>query len=134
MARRAKRNSNKRDRQSLARETVDLALETDMKPKWQTLWETQGFNQKKIDDAHKAMKWIKAALDMPRCACRVDNEDSIVFIHETYGPYTNDYDERFKKFAWASNQFCADGVWSCNTPFGKFTVILEYFDNHCTGY
>jgi hypothetical protein len=58
----------------------------------------------------------------------------LTFIHETYGPYINDYEDKFKSFAWASNQCCADEVWIAHTPFGDFTVILEYFDNHCCGF
>ncbi len=99
---------------------------------WQTLWEAAGFDQNKIDNAHKALEWIKTALDMPRCTGRVENEKHLIFTHETYGPYVNDYHDKFKSTAWANNE--ADGVWTANTPFGKFVITLEYFDNHCTGY
>jgi hypothetical protein len=98
-----------------------------------SIW-SKGFSQKEWDNAHLALEWVKTALDIPRCACRVTDPGVLTFIHETYGPYINDYEDKFKSFAWASNQCCADEVWIAHTPFGDFTVILEYFDNHCCGF
>lgn len=55
----------------------------------------------------------------------------INIIHQTYGPYKEDYVEVFAKLDYVT---LTDEIYEVNTPYGKHRLEFEYFDNHCTGY
>lgn len=157
MARRAKRNSNKRDRQSLTKETVDLSLEAEMGKFTQTELEEaykqmQEERQQDNDRAKKALDWVKKALAMDRCTARIGSNGSylspypiefvLIFTHETYGPYKEDYIKILGTMPWATatptawiSGFTPLEAWyKVTTPFGDYSLTFEYFDNHVGGY
>jgi hypothetical protein len=98
--------------------------------------------------AYKAAEWLKQNLGigMSRCNCHVSNrshynwsaispfpsEYSLILVYETYGPHLNDYFDVLDNLPFITKN---DGdVYEAATPFGKYKIEFEYFDNHCTGY
>jgi hypothetical protein len=65
----------------------------------------------------------------------------IVCVHETYGPYLKDYEDRLNVAGWAKRNddwvygFKPDTpFYDIVTPHGNFKLTFDYFDNHWTGW
>ena len=104
-------------------------------------------------DAREAAKWFQEQLGFgtvhafaPRYGygtSPVRETYYLKLIHETYGPYQNDYEVRLqalpcvtatkpKVFGVTDRQ--GETIYEVDMPHGKYEVVFEYFDNHCTGY
>lgn len=53
-------------------------------------------------------------------------------VHETYGPYKEDWLKALGGMSWAKQ--LGPEVFEVTTPYGVYKTAFEYFDNHCTGY
>ena len=94
------------------------------------------------NNAVEAAKWLQAQIGVGHCHLDMDRFQSMMttpysarinlkLIHETYGPYMDQYTDFFDKATFATK---VGNAYEVDTPFGKFGITFEYFDNHCTGY
>lgn len=92
-------------------------------------------------NAEKAAEWLKTQLNMPNCKCYVKayfgtafedcSEPNIILVHETYGPYLEDYINVLNSALCVTKEAI---FYYVDSPYGRFRITFEYFDNHCTGY
>lgn len=60
------------------------------------------------------------------------NKYFLKLIHETYGPYKEDYIKKLDSSPWAKK--IDESTYEVTTPHGVYKTKFEYFDNHYAGY
>jgi hypothetical protein len=109
----------------------------------------QQMQQERLADAtqaDRAAEWLKQQLGLSRCSVHGSNMGcwgqfssvspykqiyNLRLVHETYGPYQEDYVALLDKMPSVTK---TGDVYEVDTPFGRYKIVFEYFDNHCTGY
>ena len=114
------------------------------------------------ENAQKAAKFLEEKLGFGNCIAESDEINqyissinstySLKLIHQTYGPYLDQYFEKLDKMPEASKTevvkqagvsgiFAEDsidnkhhGKYQIKTPFGDYKIWFEYFDNHFSGF
>ena len=88
----------------------------------------------------EAASWLKKELKMTRCNCLARPSFGpiwpgvlpvLVLVYETYGPDISEYKDILDKMPCVTKD--ANSNYQVDTPYGKFRIDFEYFNNHCLG-
>jgi restriction endonuclease len=154
MAHRAKRNSNKRDRQFLSRETVDLIAEVEMSKKFSQQELVAAFEQmreERLNDKNKAqlaLDWVISNLGVHATgsigqdyySSHITNPTPYPITHVlllnvfTYSNQDIEFTQKLENASWAQKGdhivgfHINDKFYKVTTPFGEYPLTFSISD------